>query len=195
MQYVKVNKPTPNYSRNKVNEAIGVVFHHTAGGLEGSLEWLTDRRSQVSAHVLIAKDGTQYILASDDKVTWHAGVSCFMGINWCNEFMLGVEFEGNTLETPLTDDQIQSALQWLEERWDKHDFTIEWMTDHRTISPGRKVDLDKTELLRLKIAIAERFLYPVEALEPKELEHIPINVIDTTNLPFNSINGDNLSTD
>jgi len=111
MKYREIKYQTPNISRNKTNEILGVVFHHTGFGLDSSLSWLTDPESEVSAHVIIDKDGTRYILADDKHVTWHAGRSNFNGRENCNDFMLGVEFVGNTIIHRLTNEQIESALE------------------------------------------------------------------------------------
>ena len=71
--------------------------------------------------------------------------------------MLGVSFAGNTYQAPLTDAQIASALEWLEPRWRARGWTLEWMTDHRQVAPGRKDDLNPVEWERLRAAIAARF--------------------------------------
>lgn len=182
MKYNEVIVPTPNFSRGRKNTIRGVVFHHTGFGLNSSLSWLTDESSEVSAHLIIDKDGTRYILAEDSKVTWHAGKSIFKGISNCNDFMLGVEFVGNTALTPLTNDQIESAIEWLEPRWEKYRFTLEWITDHRTISPGRKIDLNKKELQRLKQSIAASFR--LDYIKPLGLEILPAIFFGLLDLPY-----------
>ena len=58
---------------------------------------------------------------------------------------------------PLTAAQIDSALEWLEDRWTRHGWTPDWITDHRQVAPGRKNDLCPTEWTRVQAAIAGRF--------------------------------------
>lgn len=108
--------PTQNLGAG-TNDRLGVAVHHTAGSLAGDLATLTRpgqaaNGGSVSAHALIARDGDRYILAADDAVTWHAGRSRFRGRDYANGFLLGVEFEGNTLDAPLTDAQVASFVEW-----------------------------------------------------------------------------------
>ncbi len=112
--YVEIQYPTQNYSRELVNDVEGVILHHTAlPTIEASLDMLTLPKNIVSTHCVIDTDGTRYILASPGMVTFHAGKSVLNGRERCNEFTIGIEFQGNTQEQPLTDDQIRSAVQYL----------------------------------------------------------------------------------
>lgn len=113
--------------------------------------------SQVSYHILIAPDGTRARLIADEHIAWHAGASRFLGRTRCNDFLLGVSFAGDTHQTPLTDDQIASALDWLESRWTTRGWTSSVMTDHRQIAPGRKDDISPAEWIRLISSIKNRF--------------------------------------
>lgn len=113
-QYLEIEYPTQNYSRELTNDVEGVILHHTAlPTIERSLEMLTLPKNIVSTHCVIDTDGTRYILAAPGMVTFHAGKSILNGRERCNEFTIGVEFQGNTVELPLTDDQIMSAVEYL----------------------------------------------------------------------------------
>lgn len=111
--YRVINHPTPNISPGK-NLVQGVVLHHTATrSIQDALGGLCDPRRSVSCHALIDHDGTRYILAPPDKVTQHAGYSMLGGKAGCNKFTIGIEFHGNTCLRPLTNDQINSAIDYL----------------------------------------------------------------------------------
>jgi len=111
--YREVSHPTPNIERDTLNEMLGVVLHHTAlPTLEAALKELT-RPGGVSSHVVIDTDGTRYILAPLTAVTYHAGKSILNGRERCNNFCIGVEFQGNTAQVPLTKEQIGSAVEFL----------------------------------------------------------------------------------
>ena len=71
--------------------------------------------------------------------------------------MLGYEFEGDTNKKPLTQNQIVSFIDWLIPRKEKWSFAFDYMTDHRTIAPTRKVDLNPIELKKLLTAIKSLF--------------------------------------
>lgn len=154
--YPETYRRTPNVGQGQ-NECKGVVYHHTAGRYEGAVEWLCNPQAKASAHVVIAKDGRRKVLAADNLITWHAGRSEFRGRPWCNTYMLGVEFELLDAEERLTIHQLLSAMEWLAERWDRYGWDMSWMTHHREVSPGRKVDLNEENWLRLKAHIASRF--------------------------------------
>lgn len=106
--------PTPNYDRTRKNEVAGVVLHHTGElTVEESLDILTSPERKVSTHVVIDTDGTRYVMADPTVVTYHAGLSMLYGREHCNYCTIGIEFQGNTLVAPLTDEQISSAIEYL----------------------------------------------------------------------------------
>jgi N-acetylmuramoyl-L-alanine amidase len=70
-----------------------IVFHDTAGGMaaDGSISWLTDPASKVSAHLVLGRDGVITQLLPFNVVAWHAGKSSWRGRSGCNAFSIGVE--------------------------------------------------------------------------------------------------------
>ena len=50
---------------------------------------------EVSAHVLIRRDGVMIQYVPFNKRAWHAGKSCFDGEENCNDFSIGIELEGS----------------------------------------------------------------------------------------------------
>jgi AmpD protein len=117
---------------------------------------MADPASERSYHCLIREDGIRFTLVPDHEIAWHAGASTFRGRPRCNDFLIGVGFVGDTTRSPLTSDQIASALDWLSARWSRCRWTLDWMTDHRQVSPGRKYDLEPAQWERLRAAIAEK---------------------------------------
>jgi AmpD protein len=167
IRYTEAHALTPNHSGG-INQKLGVVLHHTGGTYTGAVGWLTNRQARASAHVIIAQDGRRTLLvpgrrpgqSSDDTVMWHAGVSQWRGRNGCNAFTLGVEFAGDTNQEPLTEAQVQSFLQWFLPRAWQYGWTVDDVTDHRTIAPGRKVDLHPDELARVKAQVQQALALP-----------------------------------
>lgn len=70
-----------------------VVLHDTASGLNssGSISWLTDPASKVSAHVVIGRDGAITQLVPFNVKAWHAGQSIWRGRPLLNGFSVGLE--------------------------------------------------------------------------------------------------------
>ncbi len=164
-RYRVVSHPTPNYDRDHVNEVKGVILHHTAEPTaQRSLEVLTSSKRGVGTHVVIDYDGTRYIMCEPQVVTFHAGNSVLNGRESCNYFTIGIEFQGNTLEKPLTQDQIESAIEYLLPIIAQYDIPIENIVTHEMVRqawkrryPRRrcygKVDITQTEYRRFMTAL------------------------------------------
>lgn len=71
----------------------GVIMHYTAGFTASSaINTLCNPAAQVSAHLVIDRDGTTTQLVPFNRVAWHAGPSVLDGIKGCNNFCIGFEF-------------------------------------------------------------------------------------------------------
>jgi N-acetyl-anhydromuramoyl-L-alanine amidase len=156
MTFGEFERLSPNRS-DRQHERLGVLFHHSSMGFEETIDLMLKPESRVSYHCLIHGDGTRCVLVPELEVAWHAGVSYFLGRENCNDFMLGVSFAGNTYEEPLTAAQVDSALEWLESRWEPLGWSPGRMCDHRQVAPGRKDDLNPVEWDRLLAAIRGKF--------------------------------------
>lgn len=138
-EYKEISYPTPNYDPELVNEVRGVILHHTAEPtVERSLAVLTSRERGVGTHVVIDTDGTRYIMCEPTVVTYHAGYSYLDGREGCNYFTVGIEFQGNTLEHPLTPDQINSAIEYLLPLIKEFDIPVENIVTHEMVRNAYK---------------------------------------------------------
>lgn len=144
-KYKEVSRQTPNFSKGRVIIPKAVVLHHTSGAYAGSVAWCMNPASKVSYHCIIKRDGERTILASDNQRTWHAGKSFWRGRTDLNSWSLGVAFEGDSYKEPLSKEMIESAIEYLVPRMNRLSLTIKDVTDHRTVSPGRKNDLKPSE--------------------------------------------------
>lgn len=111
-----------------------------------SLECAADPRLQglvdlrVSAHLLIDRKGNITQFVSFNRRAWHAGVSCHLGREQCNDFSIGIELEG-TDHTPYTDAQYRQLVRVTQcLRTCYPGITPERIVGHRDIAPGRKSD-------------------------------------------------------
>lgn len=112
--FKEIKYPTPNFDPEKKNEILGVILHHTAEPtIKNALKILSSPEKNVSTHVIIDTDGTRYVMADPSVVTYHAGYSVLNGRDSCNYFTIGIEFQGNTLVSPLTEQQIASGIEYL----------------------------------------------------------------------------------
>ncbi len=156
MPFQEIERLSPNRGPAG-HERLGVLFHHSKLGFAATIGRMQDPASQVSYHCLIDLDGTRCALVPETEVAWHAGASQFLGRTRCNDFLLGVAFAGDTYAAPLSGPQLASALEWLAARWSPLGWSMDRMTDHRQVSPGRKVDLNPVEWDRLAAAISGEF--------------------------------------
>lgn len=137
--YKEIKYPTPNYDKNKINEVLGVVLHHTAEPtIEKSLSILSSPAKRVSTHVVIDTDGTRYVMADPTVVTYHAGYSILNGREGCNYFTIGIEFQGNTLVSPLTDNQIASGIEYLLPILSMYTIPLENIVTHEMVRTAYK---------------------------------------------------------
>lgn len=148
----------PDYSHSSPNKggAIiprGIVLHHSAGSFQGTLSWCLQKKSQVSYHVLIHPDGSRHHLVPLNRRAWHAGKSRFKGQSGCNGFMLGVAFAGSTYDRELTPLEIASFVEFERIARDEFGWNDSDVTDHRTVSPGRKNDLNPVEFAKVLAAM------------------------------------------
>lgn len=146
--YSDIIQSSPNKGGTLIPK--GIIFHSSYGSAEGSLSWIKNADSKVSYHTMIFPNGTRYNVVPYDRQAWHAGKSTFKGRSGCNQFMIGLSFEGDLYKRQLTDDEINSAVEIAVRLAKKYNFGIDWITDHRTVSPGRKEDIPPAVLEMLK---------------------------------------------
>lgn len=92
---------------------------------------------QVSAHFFVRRDGGVLQFVSCDDRAWHAGVSAWRGRSVCNDFSIGIEIEGDSVQ-PFTDAQYDALNELLPAL--KANYPIAAVTTHSEIAAGRKVD-------------------------------------------------------
>lgn len=171
-KYEEKRYPTPNFDKNRVNSVYGVILHHTAEPtVEKSLEILSSPEKKVGTHVVIDTDGTRYVMAEPNVVTYHAGYSIINGREGCNYCTIGIEFQGNTLIAPLTDDQIDSGIEYLLPIIEKYKVSLENIVTHEMVRnayknkyPNKrcsgKVDITKEQysrfMKRLEMSLEKR---------------------------------------
>jgi N-acetylmuramoyl-L-alanine amidase len=115
-----------------------------------------DPASRVSYHCIVAKDGKRTVLADPDERPWHAGKSGWRGRNDLNSWSIGAAFEGDTYDRELSETEMASMAEYLLPLLKKYGLSLNDITDHRTVSPGRKDDLAPKELARFKAYLAAR---------------------------------------
>ncbi|MBT3195856.1 MAG: 1,6-anhydro-N-acetylmuramyl-L-alanine amidase AmpD [Candidatus Ruthia sp.] len=98
------------------------------------------KEMQVSAHLLIKRDGSSIQFVPFDQRAWHAGESSFKDQNNCNDYSIGIELEGsdNLAYEAVQYQSLKIILNLL-----KAHYPIEAVVGHSDIAPGRKTDPGK----------------------------------------------------
>ena len=95
---------------------------------------------KVSAHLLIRRDGELVQFVPFHLRAWHAGDSSYCGRAACNDFSIGIELEG-TDDGSFEMAQYQSLCQVVKTLCKAYPYlTMEKITGHSDIAPGRKLD-------------------------------------------------------
>ena len=138
--YQQTHRRTPNISPGRTIHPTHIILHHTSGAYAGSVSWCLNPASKVSYHCIISRTGKRTILAPPTARTWHAGVSSWQGRKNCNDFSIGLAWEGDTYTTPLSEDAILSAVEYLLLILEDHKIPLSHILRHADVSPGRKND-------------------------------------------------------
>jgi len=135
--------PSPNHAARQ--SAIDIlVLHYTELPLDESLKVLRDdnRPNRVSAHYVLAEDGTVYRLVAEDRVAWHAGRSHWRGRDALNGTSIGIEIvnlHGDRHDFP--DAQIAALIALCRGIIDRHPAIVPRnVVGHSDIAPRRKID-------------------------------------------------------
>ena len=95
---------------------------------------------QVSAHLLLRRDGNLMQFVPFSRRAWHAGESEYRGRRRCNDFSIGIELEG-TDNDAYTDRQYQQLAGVIDALCDAYTgLRARSVAGHCDIAPGRKSD-------------------------------------------------------
>jgi N-acetylmuramoyl-L-alanine amidase len=128
---------TTNFTMRKPNF---VIIHHTAqDSCEQTLRTFTLKRTQVSAHYVICKDGTVYHMLNDYLRAHHAGAAKWGGASDINSSSIGIELDNNGFES-FDERQINSLLTLLDRLKKSFSIPAPNFIGHGDIAPTRKND-------------------------------------------------------
>ena len=117
-----------------------IVLHYTAmQSAQAALERLCDETTEVSAHYIIAEDGTTWQMVDEAARAWHAGAGEWRGVTDINSRSIGIEL-ANRGDHPFSEPQMQALealMQGIMARWV---IRPEGVIAHSDMAPGRKCD-------------------------------------------------------
>jgi N-acetylmuramoyl-L-alanine amidase len=81
-----------------------IVIHSTEGqSAQAAVEWLAAKKSQVSSHLVIGRDGAVTQLVPFNIIAWHAGKSYWEGYKFLNNHSIGIELDNAGKMTRIND--------------------------------------------------------------------------------------------
>lgn len=121
-----------------------LILHYTELPLAESLAILSDpaREHRVSAHHVLAEDGTVYRLVPEDRVAWHAGKSWWRGREALNGTSIGIEIVNLWGDTnPYPPRQIAALIELCRGILGRHPAIVPRnVVGHSDVAPTRKID-------------------------------------------------------
>jgi AmpD protein len=108
-----ISLPPGRYGSDSIERLFTNQLDHRAHPFFASLRGL-----HVSAHFLVRRDGALVQFVDTQSRAWHAGASCFLDRERCNDFSIGVELEGDGSRrfAPAQYRSLRWLLGWLRER-------------------------------------------------------------------------------
>ncbi len=155
-----VDTPSPNFDDREASVTM-VVLHYTGMiDAESAIARLRDPAAKVSAHYLVAEDGTTLRMVAEDKRAWHAGRSHWRGVTDINSVSIGIEIVNPGHEfgyRPFPDEQVDAVVRLVHAIKDRHEITRGNVVGHSDIAPTRKRDPGElfpwSRLARLRLAL------------------------------------------
>jgi len=142
------SRPSPNFGpRRPVDGRTDVrhlVIHYTGmKSMADALARLCDPEAGVSAHYVIAEDGTMFGLVPEESRAWHAGVAFWRGTRDLNSTSIGIELvnPGHAFGyRPFPEQQIAALMALAADIMGRHNVPPHAILGHSDIAPGRKQD-------------------------------------------------------
>lgn len=152
------HRPSPNHGprRNGARPELVVLHFTEMRDAASALDRLCDPAAEVSAHYLIARDGTLWQLVDERLRAWHAGAGRWQGRDDVNSRSIGIELDNDghsPFSAPLMH-RLETLLPAILRRWA---IPPAGVIAHSDMAPERKVDpgprFDWQRLARQGLAI------------------------------------------
>ena len=168
--------PSPNVGeRRNAARPVMLILHYTGmPSCEEAIRCLASPNSGVSCHYVIDEDGIITQMVPEATRAWHAGVSCWQGIEDINSSSIGIEIhnpghEGGYPDFPNA--QMAAVEALCLDIIDRHRIAPRCVLAHSDIAPRRKIDPgEKFDWARLALAGAGHWVEPAELVEGEVLE-------------------------
>ncbi|MEO6248636.1 MAG: N-acetylmuramoyl-L-alanine amidase [Sphingomicrobium sp.] len=135
--------PSPNFDERSLSISM-IVLHYTGmPDAAAAISRLTSPEAKVSAHYLVAEDGSVVRMVPEEKRAWHAGDSYWRGVTDVNSASVGIELvnPGHEFGYRLfPDDQIAALIPLVSAIKERHGIGRGNVVGHSDVAPARKSD-------------------------------------------------------
>ena len=135
---------SPNFNSRDGVSVDMLVLHYTGmRTAQEAFDRLCDPAAEVSAHYMIAEDGTLSVLVSELDRAWHAGVASWRGENNINSRSIGIELVNPGHEfgyRAFPEPQISVLIDLCAGIIERHDIPARNVVGHSDVAPARKQD-------------------------------------------------------
>lgn len=140
-----IETPSPNFDARPdgVRPELLVLHYTDTIDVAETLSYLLDPKREVSAHYLVAEDGTVHRLVPEDKRAWHAGKSSWRGLRDVNARSIGIEIQNPGHRCgyrAFPDAQIAAVSALGLEIAARHGIASRDVLAHSDVAPARKKD-------------------------------------------------------
>jgi N-acetylmuramoyl-L-alanine amidase len=155
-----IDTPSPNHDE-RPGPITMIVLHYTGmADAESAIQRLRDPAAKVSAHYLVAEDGTTLRMVDESRRAWHAGSSHWRDVDDVNSASVGIEIVNPGHEfgyRPFPDEQMVSVIRLVSDIKSRYGITRGNIVGHSDIAPARKRDPGELfpwhSLARLRLAL------------------------------------------
>lgn len=161
-----LTRPSPNFGPRRDGAVPRlIVLHYTAmSGCAEALDRLCDPEAEVSAHILIGRDGAVHRLVDEKDRAWHAGAGSWGGCDDVNSASVGIELDndgGFPFSEPIMA-ALEAELDRLMARWE---ISPAGVIAHSDMAPARKSDPGPRFDWR-RLALGGRAVWPKRGRAP-----------------------------
>jgi len=145
MKISNLYSPNFEFKIKRPNSSIKLIIIHYTGmqSQRESINRLCNPKSKVSSHYLVGQNGRVYRLVNDNRIAWHAGVSCWGKFKNVNKCSIGIELvnKGHKLGYEnFKKKQLLSLKKICNQLRNKYKIKKQNIIGHSDVAPLRKAD-------------------------------------------------------
>lgn len=143
--HVDALHPSPNIEPRRTGFRPDLLLLHYTGmhSVEKAIDWLARPESKVSCHYVVAEDGTITQMVAEGVRAWHAGQSCWAGVEDINSCSIGIEIHnpGHAQGYPdFPAAQVGAVTRLSADIVTRHRIARGRVLAHSDVAPMRKID-------------------------------------------------------